>query len=199
MAGRQGALRHERRILAIYMAHRGALVNYANGIVGDLAHAEEVVQEAWVRFGAAANRRALDEPVGDLYRIVCDLAIDSHRRRIRENRIVEPATAKASETTADGTPSPETAAVAMARVDVVYPGPVAARPVLRSLHPERPLGRRTGAMARTPHCRGAHYCPDAHLWAGVHIMAAWFGEVLPRPRTIRPERPAPGMKYGHGL
>ena len=106
---------------------------------------------------AAANRRALDEPVGDLYRIVCDLAIDSHRRRIRENRIVEPATAKASETTADGTPSPETAAVAMARVDVVYPGPVAARPVVRSLRPERPLGRRTGAMARTPHCRGAHY------------------------------------------
>ena len=105
-------MRHERKILAIYTAHRGALVNYANGIVGDLAHAEDVVQEAWVRYGAVANRRTLDEPVGYLYRIVRNLAIDSYRRRRREERVVEPAAAKADETTADDAPSPETAAVA---------------------------------------------------------------------------------------
>ena len=105
-------MRHERNTLAIYMAHRGALVNYANGIVGDLAHAEDVVQEAWVRYGAAANGRTLEEPVGYLYRVVRNLAIDSYRRRRREERVVEPATAHAKETAADDTPSPETATVA---------------------------------------------------------------------------------------
>ena len=99
-------------MLAGYMAHRGALGNYANGIVGDRADAEDVVQEAWVRYGTAAQRRTLDEPVGYLYRIVRNLAIDSYRRRRREERVVEPATAKADETTADDAPSPETAAVA---------------------------------------------------------------------------------------
>ena len=87
-------------------------MNYANGIVGDLAHAEDVVQEAWVRYGAVASRRTLDEPVGYLYRIVRNLAIDSYRRRRREERVVEPAAAKADETTADDAPSPETTAVA---------------------------------------------------------------------------------------
>ena len=109
---KQGAVRHERNILAVYMAHRGALVNYANGFVSDPAHAEDVVQEAWLRYRAAASRRTLDEPVGYLYRIVRNLAIDSYRRRRREERVVEPATAKADERTADDTPSPEAAAIA---------------------------------------------------------------------------------------
>ena len=109
---KQGAVRHERNILAIYMAHRGALVNYAHGFVGDLAHAEDVVQEAWLRYRTAAIRRTLDEPVGYLYRIVRNLAIDSYRRRQREQRVIEPATQKSNETTADDAPSPEAAAVA---------------------------------------------------------------------------------------
>ena len=105
-------MRHERNILAVYMAHRGALVNYANGFVGDPAHAEDVVQEAWLRYRAAATRRTLDEPVGYLYRIVRNLAIDSYRRRRREERVVEPTTAKADERAADDAPSPEATAVA---------------------------------------------------------------------------------------
>lgn len=94
------------------MAHRGELVNYANGIVGDVAHAEDVVQEAWLRFGAAAGGRPIDEPVGYLYRIVRNLAIDSYRRRMREGRIVRADDETAVGTTMDDAPSPETAAAA---------------------------------------------------------------------------------------
>ena len=70
--------------LALYAAHRGALMSYASGIVGDHAYAEDVVQEAWLRFGAAAGDRPLEEPVGYLYRIVRNLAVDCRRRLMRE-------------------------------------------------------------------------------------------------------------------
>ena len=105
-------MHHERSILALYMAHRDSLVNYANGIVGDPAHAEDVVQEAWLRFGAATRGRRLEEPVGYLYRIVRNLAIDSYRRRVREERTVEPGAEAAVRETADDSPSPEAAASA---------------------------------------------------------------------------------------
>ena len=49
------------RTLALYLANRGALVNYANGIVGDRARAEDVVQEAFLRFTSA--REKSDEAV----------------------------------------------------------------------------------------------------------------------------------------
>ena len=67
-------MRHDSDILALYLAHRRELVNYANGIVGDRAQAEDLVQEAWLRFGAVAERRLLEEPIGYLYRIVRNLA-----------------------------------------------------------------------------------------------------------------------------
>lgn len=89
------------------MAHRPALVNYANGIVGDMARAEDVVQEAWVRFDAIAKGRPLDEPVGYLYRIVRNLAIDTYRGRLREGRVLEPGVEEAAQRTPDDTPSPE--------------------------------------------------------------------------------------------
>ena len=57
-------MRHDYTILALYLAHRGELVNYASAIVGDRGRAEDVVQEAWLRFGAAADSRPIDEPVG---------------------------------------------------------------------------------------------------------------------------------------
>ena len=50
--------------LALYMAHRRELVNYASGIVGDRARAEDVVQEAYLRFSEATARRLLEEPLG---------------------------------------------------------------------------------------------------------------------------------------
>ena len=94
------------------MAHRGALVNYASGIVGDPGQAEDVVQEAWLRFGRVAKGRPLEEPVGYLYRIVRNLAIDSYRRRQREERVVEPNAEEAARATSDESPSPEAAVAA---------------------------------------------------------------------------------------
>ncbi|BBK44191.1 DNA-directed RNA polymerase sigma-70 factor [Allostella vacuolata] len=99
-------------MLAVYLAHRGELVSYADGIVGDRGHAEDLVQEAWLRFGAAAGDRPLDEPVGYLYRIVRNLAVDRRRSRSREARMVDAGAEAAVQDTADDAPSPEAAAVA---------------------------------------------------------------------------------------
>src|SRR5687767_1062042 len=35
---------------SLFIEHRGSLVEYATRIVGSRAHAEDVVQEAWLRF-----------------------------------------------------------------------------------------------------------------------------------------------------
>lgn len=94
-------------MLSLFMAHRGELVKYANGIVGDHAQAEDVVQEAWLRFGAAAGRRPLEEPVGYLYRVVRNLAIDGRRRMSREGEIIRRDVEAPAEDTADAQPSPE--------------------------------------------------------------------------------------------
>jgi RNA polymerase sigma factor (sigma-70 family) len=68
----------------LYVEHRGSLVDYATGIVGSRTQAEELVQEAWLRFDEVARQRFLDEPLGYLYRIVRNLALDGRRRSARE-------------------------------------------------------------------------------------------------------------------
>lgn len=103
-------MRHDRDILALYLAHRGELVNYASASVGDRARAEDVVQEAWLRFGAAAEGRPIDEPVGFLFRVVRNLAVDGRRRLTREGRAVDAGT-DMTEVPADY-PSPEAETVA---------------------------------------------------------------------------------------
>jgi RNA polymerase sigma-70 factor (ECF subfamily) len=65
----------------LFVEHRGSLVNYANGILHDRAGAEDVVQEAWLRFSAAADNGQIVNPVSYLYRIVRNLALDGARRR----------------------------------------------------------------------------------------------------------------------
>jgi RNA polymerase sigma-70 factor (ECF subfamily) len=68
--------------LRLYLEHRAALVDYAAPIVGDRARAEDIVQEAWLRFTAALDSRGggITHPVGYLYRIVRNLAVDLSRR-----------------------------------------------------------------------------------------------------------------------
>ena len=63
----------------LFMSHRVALVDYASRIVGNRAQAEDLVQEAWLRFDTAARRRRLDHPLGYLFRIVRNLALDRRR------------------------------------------------------------------------------------------------------------------------
>ncbi len=71
--------------LAVYIEHRAELLSYANRFVQDPARAEDVVQEAWLRFSA---RDGQGEEIGHtlryLYSIVRNLAIDWARRATRE-------------------------------------------------------------------------------------------------------------------
>ncbi|NKJ01301.1 sigma-70 family RNA polymerase sigma factor [Novosphingobium sp. SG707] len=75
--------------LQVFVAARVELLRYAARFTGDAAEAEDVVQEAWLRFCAATSARQLDEPTGYLFRIVRNLALDMHRRRARENQLFE--------------------------------------------------------------------------------------------------------------
>lgn len=101
------------------MAHRGELVNYANGIIGDRAQAEDVVQEAYVRFADAASRRLFDEPVGYLYRIVHNLAFDGLRRLSLEARYVNKDAEQSAAEVAESKPSPEAEVIARQELEHV--------------------------------------------------------------------------------
>lgn len=65
--------------LEIYLANRKALVDYAAPIVGGRAQAEDVVQDAWLRFDGR-DAAPIQQPVAYLYRIVRNLALDLTRR-----------------------------------------------------------------------------------------------------------------------
>ncbi|MEQ8250905.1 MAG: sigma-70 family RNA polymerase sigma factor [Oceanibaculum nanhaiense] len=81
--------------LRLFLAHRTALIDYATPIVGDHAQAEDVVQEAWLRFEGTESRSqrqadteqaAIAQPAGYLYRIVRNLALDWLRKLASERR-----------------------------------------------------------------------------------------------------------------
>lgn len=80
---------------SLYVEHRRSLVEYATGIVGSRSQAEDLVQEAWLRFDEAARQRFLDEPLGYLYRIVRNLALDGRRRIARETEALANGVAEA--------------------------------------------------------------------------------------------------------
>lgn len=66
----------------LYLAHRGALVEYALPIVGDRMRADDVVQEAFIRF--APDKALIGQPLGYLYRIVRNLAYGFTRRALAD-------------------------------------------------------------------------------------------------------------------
>jgi RNA polymerase sigma factor (sigma-70 family) len=71
----------------LFMAHRAALIEYALPIVGDRMRAEDVVQEAFLRFAPAQGApSAVGKQLGYLYSIVRNLAFDLTRRRATELR-----------------------------------------------------------------------------------------------------------------
>lgn len=75
--------------LQLYLSHRAALVEYALPIVGDRMRAEDVVQEAFLRFAPSRQAPAdpaVNQPLRYLYRIVRNLAYDLMRRRLTEQR-----------------------------------------------------------------------------------------------------------------
>ena len=68
------------QILSLYTAHQRELISYANSIVGDSGRAEDITQDAYLRFSSAMSDEWRDNPVGYLYRIVRNLALDYCRR-----------------------------------------------------------------------------------------------------------------------
>ena len=70
----------------LFATHRGALVDYASGIVGNRSQAEDLVQEAFLRFASAKDRPQVERPAAYLYRIVRNLAVDWVRHRALERR-----------------------------------------------------------------------------------------------------------------
>lgn len=72
--------------LRLYLAHRAALVEYATPIVGDRTRAEDVVQEAYLRFAPPSDAVQIEQPTAYLYRIVRNLAYDLRRSLSAERR-----------------------------------------------------------------------------------------------------------------
>lgn len=95
----------------VYQTHRRALLKYAYGITGSQSHAEDVVQEAWLRLSEARARKEVQEPLRYLYRIVRNLSVDLLRRDVREGVHAGVDLDLAARIVADDAPSPERAAI----------------------------------------------------------------------------------------
>lgn len=92
--------------LDVYVAHRAALVDYATPILGCRALAEDVVQEAYFRFVHGGGEGAeVTQPVGYLYRVVRNLALDGRRTLGADQRRLDAHTVLAAPGAA--VPSPE--------------------------------------------------------------------------------------------
>lgn len=98
--------------LHVFLGSQAALLRYATRITGDPVAAEDVVQDAWLRFRATTNARVLEEPIGYLFRIVHNLALDRHRRRGRENRIFVNDASMVADQVSDDQPSEQARAEA---------------------------------------------------------------------------------------
>jgi len=74
----------------VYLAHRSALIEYATPILGSREAAEDIVQDAFLRFVPARTRLGSPEQsLAYLYRIVRNLAFDVLKRRKLETREAE--------------------------------------------------------------------------------------------------------------
>lgn len=103
--------------LELYLAHRAALVDYAAPIVGGRAQAEDIVQEAWLRFNQSAPASGLRQPVSYLYRIVRNLALDLNRRLKLES--CQPVSHELLQALPSNQPSPEHATLCQNELYVI--------------------------------------------------------------------------------
>ncbi len=69
-----------------FLLHRAALVAAAAPIVGSRSHAEDVVQDAYVKLSEPTSAGDIRQPVAYLFRLVRNLAIDRARRVALEIR-----------------------------------------------------------------------------------------------------------------
>jgi len=96
----------------LFRSYNGVLVDYASGIVGNRSHAEDVVQEAWLRLDQAERSQSVREPIRYLYRIVRNLAIDGRRSLQRTGRRQDASGSDGLDALADDRPNPEAALMA---------------------------------------------------------------------------------------
>lgn len=96
--------------LDLFVAHRSALVDYATPILGCRARAEDIVQDAYLRFSSIAERGAvsgvpISHPVAYLYRTVRNLALNWVRRQTSEGGM--PSGGDTLDSMASTAPTPE--------------------------------------------------------------------------------------------
>lgn len=91
-------MEHDESKLRLWLTHRAALVDYASAMTRNRAEAEDVVQDAYLRFVPVSSgpRSELGHPLGYLYRIVRNLAMDWGRRHRHEATQDEPLATLAS-------------------------------------------------------------------------------------------------------
>lgn len=98
--------------LELFLAHRTVLIDYATPIVGCRMRAEDVVQEAYIRFAPGARPGVqIEQPVAYLYRIVRNVALDWRRRLSAESRRDDAHRVADAAGSERATPSPEEVAL----------------------------------------------------------------------------------------
>lgn len=70
-------------LLTCYLDNRRDLLKYAAGITGDYVHAEDLLQEVWIRCQSSEKP---EKPLHFLYRVVRNLAVDKYRAQGRERQ-----------------------------------------------------------------------------------------------------------------
>lgn len=105
--------------LSLYRSHRASLVDYACTITGSRSEAEDVVQDAWLRFDRAFGTATVREPLNYLYRIVRNLALDGRRRALGAAQRHPLVLDDVAELVPSDTPSPEREAIARSELDAV--------------------------------------------------------------------------------
>ncbi|MFT4057539.1 MAG: sigma-70 family RNA polymerase sigma factor [Novosphingobium sp.] len=93
--------------LNAFRAQRPALLRYARSIVSDATEAEDVVQEAWLRYSAVTATRPLSEPLGYFRMIIRNIALDGQRRRKVEARIFDAGAQAAAQSVPSDAPDAE--------------------------------------------------------------------------------------------
>ncbi|RKF17627.1 sigma-70 family RNA polymerase sigma factor [Altericroceibacterium spongiae] len=111
--------RSKDKAIGLYAAHRGELVNYATHILGDRARAEDVVQDAWLRYDRAVGRTAIREPLQYLYRVVRNVALDGRQRINLDNKRHAEDFDEIAATLASDRPTPEAEATARNELELV--------------------------------------------------------------------------------